>query len=64
MGANSLRCTEILSQCHIFLSFLPCKDTFMDDYDGIYDCNSLKNNLSKFFDKFWFIIFYGDQNIR
>jgi hypothetical protein len=35
LGANSLRCTKILSQCHPFLSFLPCKDTFMDDYDGI-----------------------------
>jgi hypothetical protein len=39
-GANSLRCTKILSQCHHFLSFLsshfvPCKDTFMDDYYGI-----------------------------
>jgi hypothetical protein len=39
-GANSLRCTKILSQCHLFLSFfpslfLPCKNTFMDDYDGI-----------------------------
>ncbi len=38
MGPNSLRCTKILSQCHPFLSFLPslflpCKDTFMDDYD-------------------------------
>jgi hypothetical protein len=43
--------------------FLPCKDTFMDDYDGIYNCNSLEYNPSKFFDNFWFIIFYGDQNI-
>ncbi len=39
MGANSLRCTKILSH-HLFLSFLPnpclpCKVTFMDDYDGI-----------------------------
>jgi hypothetical protein len=39
-GPNSLRCTKILSQCHPFLSFLlslflPCKDTFMDDYDSI-----------------------------
>jgi hypothetical protein len=38
-GANSLKCTKILSQCHPFLfflpsPFLPCKDTFMDDYDG------------------------------
>jgi len=40
MGANFLRCTKILSQRHPFLFFLPtlflpCKDTFMDDYDGI-----------------------------
>jgi hypothetical protein len=40
MGANFLRCTKILSQCHPFLSFLPsfilqCENTFMDDYDGI-----------------------------
>jgi hypothetical protein len=35
----------------------------MDDYDGIYNFNSLKNNPLKGFDKFWFIIFYGDQNI-
>jgi hypothetical protein len=39
-GVNSLRCIKILSQHHFFLSFLPspflpCKDTFMDDYDGI-----------------------------
>jgi hypothetical protein len=35
-----LRCTKILSQHHHFLyflpsHFLPCKDTFMNDYDGI-----------------------------
>jgi len=39
-GANSLRCTKILSWCHTFLAFLPspflpCKDTFMVDHDGI-----------------------------
>ncbi len=45
-------------------SFLPCKDTFMDDYDGIYNFNSLKYNNSKNFDNFWFIIFYGDKNIK
>jgi hypothetical protein len=47
MGPNSLKCTKILSQCHLFLSFLPslflsCKNTFMDDYNGIYNCNGLK----------------------
>jgi hypothetical protein len=46
-GANFLRHTKIFSLCHHFLFFLPnpfisCKDTFMDDYDGIYNCNSLK----------------------
>jgi hypothetical protein len=39
-NVNFLRCTKNLSQRHPFLSFLsspfvPCKDTFMDDYDGI-----------------------------
>jgi len=40
MGPNSLKCTKISSQHHPFMSFLlnlflPCKDTFMDDCDGI-----------------------------
>jgi len=40
MGAKFLKCTKILSQHHLFLSFLPIlflpfKDRFMDDYDGI-----------------------------
>jgi hypothetical protein len=40
VGEIFLRCTKILSQHHLFFSFLPspflpCKDTFMDDYDGI-----------------------------
>jgi hypothetical protein len=40
MSAIFLRCTKIFSQHHPFMSFLPspflpCKDTFMDDYDGI-----------------------------
>jgi hypothetical protein len=39
-GPSFIRCTKILSQCHPFLFFLPspfllCKNTFMDDYDGI-----------------------------
>ncbi len=39
-GSKFFRCIKILSQFHPFLSFLlnlflPCKDTFMDDYDGI-----------------------------
>jgi hypothetical protein len=57
MGANSLRCTKILSQRHPFLffspsPFLPCKYTFMDDYDGIYNCNSLKYSHFENFDNF------------
>jgi hypothetical protein len=37
MGPNFLRCTKILSQHHLFLSFLhnlflPYEDTFMNDY--------------------------------
>ncbi len=68
MGPNFLRCTKIFSQCHFFLfflpsHFLPCKDTFMDDYDRIQNCNGLKCNHSKVFEHFWLIIFYGDQNI-
>jgi hypothetical protein len=35
----------------------------MDDYDGIENYNSLKYSPFKKFDNFWFIIFYGDQNI-
>jgi hypothetical protein len=38
---------------------LPCKDTFMDDYDRIYNCNGLKYNPCKNFDNFLFIIFMG-----
>jgi hypothetical protein len=56
-GANSLRSSKILSQGHLFLSFLlspflPCKDIFMDDYDGIYNCNSLKYSPFENFDNF------------
>jgi len=40
LKVTNLRCTKILSQCHLFLFFLPSpflphKKTFMDDYDGI-----------------------------
>jgi len=52
VGPNSLRCIKVLSQCHPFLSFLPCKNTFMDDYDGIYTCSGLKYSPSKNFDNF------------
>jgi len=56
LGPNSLRCTKILSR-HLFLfflpgPFLPCKDTFMNDYDGIHNCNGLKYSPSKKFDNF------------
>ncbi len=39
-GANFLSCNKKISQHHFFLFFelsfsLPCKNTFMDDYDGI-----------------------------
>jgi hypothetical protein len=69
LGPNFLKCTKILSRCHIFLSFLlgsflRCKNTFMDDYDGIYNYNCLKYGPSKNFDNFDSLIFYGDQNIR
>ncbi len=38
-GSNSLRCTKILLQVTFFLVFLPsfflpCKNTFINDYDG------------------------------
>jgi hypothetical protein len=57
-GPNFLRCTKILSQCHPFLfSFLPCKNTFMDDYDWIYNYNGVKYNPFENFDNFWLIIF-------
>ncbi len=32
--------------------FLPCKIIFMDDHDGIQNCNSLKYNISEKFDNF------------
>jgi hypothetical protein len=32
-------------------SFLPCKYIFMNDYDQIYNCNSLKYRPSKIFDQ-------------
>jgi hypothetical protein len=69
MGPNSLRCTKILSHRDPFLSFppspfLPYKDTFMDDYDGMLNCNALKSSPFENFDNFRFVIFYGDQNIR
>jgi hypothetical protein len=64
---NSLRCTKILLECHLFkkkknLVILPCKETFMDDYDGILNCNGLKYSPSKIFDNFLFIIFYGRKS--
>jgi hypothetical protein len=39
-GLHFFKYTKILSQRHLFLSFLPspflpCKATFMNDYDGI-----------------------------
>jgi len=36
----------------LFSTFLPCKDTFMNDYDGIWNCNGLKYNLFEIFDNF------------
>jgi len=64
-----LKCNKILSQCHHFLSFLhipflPCKKTFMNDYDEIKNYNALKYSPLSFFDNFWFINFYGDWNIK
>jgi hypothetical protein len=35
----------------------------MDDYDGIYNYNSLKYSPFKISNNIWFISFYGDQNI-
>jgi hypothetical protein len=53
-GVNFLRCIKILLKCHLVLSllpslFLPCKNTFMDDYDEILNHNSLKYSHSKYF---------------
>jgi hypothetical protein len=46
-----------LSQCRPFLSFLPslflsCKNTFMDDYDGITKFNGFKYSHSENVDNF------------
>jgi hypothetical protein len=46
-----------------FFVFFPCKDTFMDDHDGIYNYNNIKYSVFEIFNNFLFIIFYGDQNI-
>jgi hypothetical protein len=35
----------------------------MDDYNEIYYCNGLKYSHYENSNNFWFIIFYGDQNI-
>jgi hypothetical protein len=56
-GPNSLKCTKILLQCHPILSFLPsfflpCTNTFMDEYDGIYNCKGLKYSPFENFDNF------------
>jgi hypothetical protein len=64
MGAIFLRCTKILSQHHFFLSFLPspfkpCKDIFMDDYDGNQNCKSLKYIPSKSLITFDSLFFMG-----
>jgi hypothetical protein len=32
----------------------------MDNFDGIYNCNGLKNSPFENFDNFWLIIFHGD----
>jgi hypothetical protein len=66
-GPNSLKCTKLLSQCHLFKKkllshFFPCKDTFMDDYDWIYNFDGLKYNPFENFDNFWLILFNRDQN--
>jgi hypothetical protein len=59
LDPNSLWCTKILLH-HPFLSFLPhlflpCKDTFTDDYDGIYNCNGLKYTPFEIFDSLFFM---------
>jgi hypothetical protein len=36
----------------------------MYDYDGIKNFNCLKYNPFETFDNFWFIILFGDQDIR
>jgi hypothetical protein len=56
-GEFFFKCAKILSQHHHFLDFLPsrflpCKDTFMDDCDGFYNCNSLKYSPCEIFDNF------------
>jgi len=56
-GCKFFKVYKNLSQRHPFLSclpsiFLPCKDTFMDNYDGIYNCNSPKYNPSENFENF------------
>jgi hypothetical protein len=48
----------------LFNLFLSCKDTFMNDYDKIYICNSLKYNFFEIFDNVLFIILFENQNTK
>jgi len=56
-GFKSFKVYKNLVTTLFFLSFLPsfllsCKITLMDDYDGIYNCNSLKYSPFENFDNF------------
>jgi hypothetical protein len=57
LGQIFLRCTKIMTQCQIFIFFylvifLPFKNTFIDDYDGIYNCSGLKYGTYEIFETF------------
>ncbi len=64
-GANSLKVYQNLitsSPFFVFFTqffFLPCKNTFMDHYDGIQNCDSLKYNHLNFLINFDSLFFMG-----
>jgi len=57
MGIHNM--TKFLLNC-----FLQCKDIFLNDYDGIYNCNGLEYGTYEIFDTFLFISCDVDENIR
>jgi len=48
---------DIMSTFYIYLlgHFLPYKNTFIDDYDGIYDYSGLKYGTYEIFETFWLV---------
>ncbi len=56
---------DIMSTFYIFLPghFLPYKNTFIDDYDWIYDCSGLKYGTYEIFETFYLLIWWKSKYI-